>query len=418
MKNLLALILFVSFFSATAQDSVRFYVAAARQAQTDKRYQDFYLLIKKARTFHPYHREILYRSAIAAAVTDRKEEAVFFLRKALNINSGYDVQIPEFSFLHASPEFKKINDEITFLKKRVTRSDTAFVLKDRQLHIECIASGEKSDVFYLGSVYKRKIVRHSKSGDEDFSSGSDSLDAVMAIKIDKKKGILWATSSPLPEMVNSNDKHPSFVAKYDLKSRKLIAKYYSTNKAKDYVFGDLILDKTGMPIISDSRNNTIFKLNEKSGKLEERLSDKIFWNIQGIAFDETNRFLFVADYIKGIFRLDTSNDSLVHLAGDFNISLQSTDGLLYYDNSLIAIQNAITPMRVVRLYLNKDQSKFERYQLIDNDHPAFNEPTNGCIVSSDLYYVANSQWSGYENGKLKPTDKLQDIVILKKNLKK
>jgi len=55
--------------------------------------------------------------------------------------------------------------------------------------------------------------------------------------------------------------------------------------------------------------------------------------------------------------------------------------------------------------------------VIDNNHPAFNEPTNGCLIGDVLYYVANSQWSGYDDSHaIKPVDQLQDIVILKADL--
>lgn len=47
-----------------------------------------------------------------------------------------------------------------------------------------------------------------------------------------------------------------------------------------------------------------------------------------------------------------------------------------------------------------------------------NEPTQGAVVGDKLYYVATSQWGGYdEKHQLKPDAELKDIVILKYNLK-
>jgi hypothetical protein len=62
--------------------------------------------------------------------------------------------------------------------------------------------------------------------------------------------------------------------------------------------------------------------------------------------------------------------------------------------------------------------KLEAYSILDQAHPAFNEPTLGCLDKSTFYYVANSLWSGYDdNHNLKPESQLQDVVILKVNLK-
>lgn len=76
-------------------------------------------------------------------------------------------------------------------------------------------------------------------------------------------------------------------------------------------------------------------------------------------------------------------------------------------------------MRVMRYILNPALDKVVNYQIIDHNHPAFNEPTNGCIIGDTFYYVANSQWAGYDDQhNLKPADQLQDIVILKTDLSK
>ncbi|CAN0467095.1 unnamed protein product, partial [Phaeothamnion confervicola] len=131
-------------------------------------------------------------------------------------------------------------------------------------------------------------------------------------------------------------------------------------------------------------------------------------------FSEDERYLFFADYIKGIFRLDTKTKELLLLENKSEASLKAIDGLLWYKNSLIAIQNATNPMKVSRYTLSPDLKSVTQLEIIDRAHPAFNEPTNGCIVNDELYYIANSQWSGYtDDNKPKPTDQLQDIIILK-----
>lgn len=76
-------------------------------------------------------------------------------------------------------------------------------------------------------------------------------------------------------------------------------------------------------------------------------------------------------------------------------------------------------MRSAIYTLNTNQDELIAYEIIDRAHPAFNEPTIGCITNDTFYYVANSLWSGYtKEQKLKPESELQDVVILKTDLKK
>lgn len=127
--------------------------------------------------------------------------------------------------------------------------------------------------------------------------------------------------------------------------------------------------------------------------------------------------MYIADYVRGIFRLELDGMKLVQVLPEFELSLKGIDGLVYTDQSLIAIQNNVNPMRVTRYALDRDGVKLVSYQILDRKHPAFNEPTGGDVVGDAFYYVANSQWSGYQDGHIKPADKLQDIVILKANLR-
>lgn len=71
-------------------------------------------------------------------------------------------------------------------------------------------------------------------------------------------------------------------------------------------------------------------------------------------------------------------------------------------------------MQVNQYSLNTEMTALTKVKTIDRAHPAFGEPTNGCIINNALYYIANSQWGGYTpDNKLKPTDQLQDVIILK-----
>lgn len=423
MKKLYFLLfLFLSSFQGVAQQqNLQYYYSQAREAYKTGDHARFYDMIIKASELHPYHQGIMYYRGIAAALTNRSEESVQFLRDAVLVNSTFDLTLKDLQVLSGQQDFEALKNLQQELQKPVVHADTAWVIKDRSLHLETVAAGEKEGIYYLSSVHQRKMLRVDKTGKTtDFTkTAEDGMTAVLGIKVDRKKKLLWACASPMPEMVNFDTLSVSAVFKYDLNTGKLLDRYTPQPSSKEFVFGDLLLSKHGEVFISDTRNNTIFKVNESTHALESFFTSEQFWNIQGITFSADEKFLFISDYIKGVFRLNTQTKELIQLKPEPHISLKSIDGLIWYQNSLIAIQNGVVPMRVTRYFLNSSLDRITHFEIIDRGHPSFNEPTNGCIVGDTLYYVANSQWGGYdEKHQLKPVDQLQDIVILKADLTK
>ncbi len=392
----------------------------AKEAYQKKDFEAYYTHLKEANQYHPYQQVIQYRLGIASALTNRPDEAISFLKKAILTDAAFKLKDNEdLASLRDKKEFK---DLLALQEKMMTpaiHSDTAFVIKDRTLHTEGIEYDAIQNTFYLGSIHQRKVVKVNAKGETaDFCpSGFDGMTSVFGLKVDSKKKILWVCSSPMPEMINYDSTLRSAVFKFDLTSGKVLGKYLLEEGKQEGTFGDLILNKKGEVIVSDSRTNTFYKVNEQANQLESFYTSSEFWNIQGMAFSTDEKYLFVSDYIKGLFRVNLSTKEITPILNQTESSIKGTDGLYFYQNSLITIQNGVNPFRVSRYLLTKDFSALTQFETIDFGHPAFGEPTLGVVANQSLYYIANSQWGGYENGKQKPADQLRDIVILKAKLK-
>lgn len=420
MKIFLLLPVFLfSTLTLSAQPNLQQRFTEAKNAYAAHDYAKFYTEIVEAHKLHPYHQTVLYYAGLASALTNRPEEASRYLTQAINIKADYDLQSADLKSLEGRSDFEKLKKLQGELMQKEIHSDTAFVIHDRSLHLEAITSGESKNVFYAGSIHKRKIIRIDEKGNfTDFTKpAQDGLASVFSVKVDAKRRILWACSSPIAEMENFDSTIVSGVYAYDVSNGKLLRKILQQEKG-EFVFGDLTLDPSGNVFVSDSKNNIIFKVNEQQNKLEHYFTSDEFWSLQGITFSDDGQYLFIADYIKGLYRLDTQTKKLIKLSTNFDASIKSIDGLTFYHNSLIAIQNLVVPMRVTQYQLNPTQDALTGYKILDRAHPAFNEPTIGCVVNDTFYYVANSLWSGYtDDHQLKPVDQLQDVVILKVKLR-
>lgn len=409
-----------SLFVLGQEKDLQYYYTKARDAYKAKAYSTFYEMIAEAHKIHPYHQGVLYQLGLAAALTGRKDEAIRELKKAILINADFKLDgLSDFNSIKQSPGFLALLKLQQDLLRPVIRSDTAFVLKDRSLHTEGIAYDPSDDRFYLGSIHKRKVIKSSPKGEaSDFcSEGFEGMTSIFGLKVDSKKNCLWVCSSPMPEVDHFDSTARSVVFKFDLGSGKLLTRIPSSAWGKEEVFGDLIMNSKGDVFVSESKSNTVFIVNEATKKLEPYYTSPEFWNIQGITFSENDRYLFIADYVKGLYRLDTKTRELISLTCGLDVSLKGIDGLNFYGNSLIAIQNGVSPSRATQYFLNGAQNEITRFETLDRKHPAFNEPTMGTIIGDTYYYIGNSQWGAYDDShKIKPDEQLQDIVILKSKL--
>ena len=415
MRVLFILLLVTSAAAHAQKSEFSTYYAKAIEAYKAKSYPEFYRLIHEANVLHPYHQGILYQLGIAAALTGRSSEAIENLQKAILIDNSFHLSgLSDFNSIKDSPGFKKLLELQQASAQVVVSTDTAFVITDKVLHAECLAYDAPAKVFFVGSIHKRKIIKVVNGKAKDFCPPAfEGMTSVFGLKADPVRNLLWACSSPMPEMENYDSTLRSAVYKFDLQTGRLLGKYQRPKFERDGVFGDLAVGKKGEAYVSDSQTNTIYIVNEKTSKLEPWLTSDEFWNMQGMTFSDDFKFMFVSDYIKGIFRIDIKTKDVLAVACRLPVSLKGIDGLCYYKGSLVAIQNGVTPLRSGRYFLNSAGTSITRYEVMDRNHPAFNEPTTGTVSGADFYYIANSQWSGYDkNHHILPEKNLQDIVVL------
>jgi hypothetical protein len=205
--------------------------------------------------------------------------------------------------------------------------------------------------------------------------------------------------------------------KYDLRTGKLLKKYLLPNQPKRHWLGDLVINSRGDVFATDSVSPQIYVVRRKTDELELFLESEAFASLQGLDFTPDEKRLFVADYAKGIFVVDLETKKATELAPAPNSTMLGIDGLYSYKGSLLAVQNGVNPSRVIRLFLNRDLSRVERFETIEANNPLFDEPTLGVLVKDVFYFIANSQWGAIDRkGQLAAPDKLKEPVVLKLKL--
>lgn len=378
---------------------------------------------KAAETGPPNHPTLFYNVARAYSLNGNKTEALRWLEKTLHLGFGVEaVDGSDFLFLRGSGEYPEIRKLIEKVKAPKVKSRTAATIFEPDLIPESVAFDSSDKSFYVGSFYKRKIVRiDSRGRTSDFiAEARDGLGSVVGIKIDAARKVLWVLNNIAPEMKNFDKRREGFgmLHRYELKTGKLIKKYELSSQPRPHLLNDLVIARSGDVFITDSLSSVVHVLRRDRDALENFVSLEPYSYPNGIALSKDENRLYVAT-LNGVSVIDLKTGKSAPLAHAETVALAGIDGLYFYENSLLAIQNFESPNRVVRFHLNETGDRALRADVLESNHPLYKLPTTGALDRRNFYYIANSQLRGFdESGKLPPPEKLQNVTILKLDLPK
>ena len=398
------------------------YLFQGLDAYQKQDYSGFLSNYQKALKLAPNNCEIMYNLARAYALKGHEEESIKLLNRVVDLgfyfteNSRFNSdEIKDFTLIKNTDEFKNILTKIREKNVPVNNSKIAFKIPEKDLMPESIAFDPVEKIFYLGSVYKCKIISIDREGViKDFvSERQDGLWSVSGLKVDAKNRFLWANSSVIPGMKGFNGQNHGFtgVFKYNLENGSLIKKYLLISPI-GHSFNDLVVTSHGDVFLTDSYFGAIYKIPHNKDELELFVKPNRFSYPNGIALSNDEKYLYVS-HVEGVTVIRLDNKSYFALSNPEDITMTGIDGLYFYKNSLIAIQNH-RPPRVIRFYLNKDFDQVRSGKIIEFNNPLIRSPTTGTLIDNSFYYAANSQLKCYtDDHKIFPLDKLNEIIIMK-----
>lgn len=388
-----------------------------------KDYQKYVENSKKLLSFAPNHPDFRYRYAQSLALKGNYEESLKWLNKVLDIEGLVIKGLTKdsiFKPLYSNEQFIRLVESINKKFSPVNTSEIAYTIGEKDLIPEGTAYDTKDKVLYISSTHKRKIISIDKNGQiRDFTKETqDGLLSVLGMEVDEKRRHLWVcTGFNASHHILDRDKNTpreTFVAKYSLDSGKLLEKYSLTDDGVHF-FNDLTILSNGDVYITDTSSGAVYKISNKSQKLEMFIDPSQFIYSNGITVSDDEKDLFVAHYA-GISKINIKTKRVTELMCKNDITLAYVDGLAFYKNTLIAHQGSMLG-GVYQYFLNESQDAVIGKKAIELHNPLFEFPTTGEIAGDDYYYIANTQLRRYNSdGSLFDLDKLNDVIILKTKL--
>ncbi|UII30897.1 hypothetical protein LVD17_21625 [Fulvivirga ulvae] len=264
---------------------------------------------------------------------------------------------------------------------------------------EGIAHDPQSDAFYIGSLYKNKVIMMDRQGKvSDFIPANTDGDwSYLGMKV--KDGKLWSCRGPLSEKHDSTGYSGLFV--YDLKTGKRIKRYLTPDRG--HLLNDLIFDGNDI-YISDSQGGAVYKISSSNDRLEVFIPPGTFVYPNGITLTPDGGSLVLATS-GGLQKIDIPTKQVTQLTHpDYYII--AIDGLYTYGDALIGFQSIMKPEAINQFTFDSAYTEVVNIKTLTCGHPAFYQPTTGAIKNGWLYFIANSYVTTLNNEKVITNPKL------------
>ncbi len=293
-------------------------------------------------------------------------------------------------------------------------ASVAFVVEEKDLVPEGIAYDPQTRQFFLSSINKHKVVvvdralRHS-----DFvRSNQDGMLRSLGLKVDVRRRRLW---------VLSNAASMSFVHVFDIDTRRLLASL-SPSVDGEHLLNDLALAGDGSAYITDSRGSGLFHVPAALDRLELFVgADSLLAGVNGISISSDESFLYVASESNGLQIVDIGTRSIRAMENWLAADTRGIDGLMLYENSLVAVRNGASDPRrhhLTRYRLSANGREIRSTSIIDHRNPVFNVPTTGVIVDGHLFCLAVTNLDLFLGAKMAEVDQLRNPVVLRYRLER
>lgn len=221
---------------------------------------------------------------------------------------------------------------------------------------------------------------------------------LFGMAVDQRRGILWIASG----VAGPTRRKDGFRGLIGVSALGFEAVGLAPVPAGDTAAqpGDVAVAPDGSVYVSDGAAGGVYVCKPDCTQLVPLVPAGTFRSAQGMAVSRDGRFLYVADYGRGLFKLDLKKPKVALAVSE----QKGIDGLIRYGDTLIAIING-AGRKVVRISFDPNGSPSE--ELLET-MPGPGDPTLGTITDRKLIYVADAQWdrfnaAGTSNGPARET---------------
>jgi hypothetical protein len=257
-----------------------------------------------------------------------------------------------------------------------------FTLDELPALVEGMTYDPKGENFYFGDDINKRILRYTKSGKSAgfIDAAAYGLTGVAGMRVTIAPHELWVCGA-----LDTGKNRIRCIFQFDLRDGSLIAKYPDTSRKATF-FNDIAVTTNGEVIFPDSYSKSLYTADKKNKVAVLYMRGDSLSDGNGITADGNTLYISTR---RGFTKLNTVDRSLSI------VPLQSrqtvgNDGLYFYKNSLIGIQNVFYPFTVARYFIDDAKTKITHAKPLAVEDPSFRIPTTGAIVDNYFYFMTNN----------------------------
>lgn len=278
-------------------------------------------------------------------------------------------------------------------------SEVLFTIPEHDLYPENVAYDSRSGDYFVSSMSHSRILRvHADGSYEEFVHGpAPGMEGTIGMKADAARRRLWVCSGRYTVFGGAEDKPArTGVLLFDLDDGTLIRSWLVDQPSPAHIFNDLVVAANGDVYATSTLFGKVYRISVDGegsaggegpgGEAMEIVLDTPESHNNGITLGPDERYLFVT-LGRSINRLDLKTGVLVELSVPHDADI-GTDGLYYYDGSLIIVRPRYR--QVARLYLNEALDSVYYVEPLADDSDGLVYPTTGVVAGDAFAFVATS----------------------------
>ena len=184
------------------------------------------------------------------------------------------------------PAFSSVATRVLANGAPLVRSRVRATVADTTLWPEGVDFDPRTKRFYIASVRHRTIVEISPDGStrELFARDQPNIGAILGLRIDSARGVLWATTTGLPQMEGYHPADSTIAAllRIRISDGYIEGRWDIPPVTGGHTIGDLALGPQGDVFLTDSNQPVLYRL-RPSGDTLEHMTHPLFHSPQGLA---------------------------------------------------------------------------------------------------------------------------------------
>ncbi len=354
--------------------------------------------VQALRQLRPYNQTYMSWEVLAEALRGDRAAAYDAMLAMQRQGLSHDFNsTPDSESLRGTEAYDHINELLIRQGEPLGKAEPLFELPSSLLLPTALAWDPSREAFLVANAREGAIWKVSRDGDVEELLSADAengLWSIFGLYVDAASDRLWVSTAMNPNFTGYDEPQAgrSALVEFSLGELEPLRKIPVPVDGRPHRLGEIARGADGALYTVDTLLPIIYRLAPDADQLQAFVASADSVSFRGIATSGDGRMLYVADHELGVMVIDLEGKRAARLTGPDSLNLGGIEGLFWWDDHLVIIQNGISPQRILRLALGPDRASVTDVAALAVAQPFFDHPNFGTVLDDQLYFLANSHW--------------------------